>query len=439
MSQYHPKKKTSFKSCLSSVAYVIGGIICISVVIAFFENFGTGSLMVLMVGGCVGTCIYNIIKRNRQNIIISLCLLGSFGLIYLGVLFDFPQFLRKIPGQDFMRGILFYIAGVTLLTFLAHTVGLRRFAEHKAKEAGEKIYSDSDLLILQGADRFQLVGYYLCKARLHNIIRYRMYPGPEEDDDSTVLLDINPDVDPATREQYCKDNPQVARIVEFIEQHKNIEKSKNALPSLLDALSGVHPTPVIQSEGGIFAVTCFQQLQRIWRMIWLIGISLIAYPCVTKLLMGLHNQKPSTNLQWLTLLVGGIAIGLYRTRNRELKQTIRRIFVSPLIKIKAKPFENIPRLLQKTDFNSTAHTNEEITHLLRAYAVYDYSTVDYLHANKKTDFSAAIFSAAAGLRYAFLEANKISYDSDGCGGCSGCSGCGGGCGGCGGGCGGCGD
>ena len=254
MGQYQ-KKKTSFTSCLLSIIYVIGGLLGISLVISFLNNFDEISLSVLVVGGCIGTCIYNIFKKNRSMIILSLCLLGAYGLIYLGVLFDIPRFLRKIPGEDFMRIICFYIIIVALATYAALSVGLRYLAARKAKEAGEKIYSDSDLLILQGVDRFQLMGYYLCKARLHNIIRYRIYPGMEEDDDSNVLLDVNPDVDPDTRAQYCKENPQVARIVEFIEQHKNIEKSANALPSLVDIISGVHPSPIIQSDGGQFAIT----------------------------------------------------------------------------------------------------------------------------------------------------------------------------------------
>lgn len=374
---------------------------------------------------CIALVCWGIAKRDKKLIVLPVIAAAVFGMILVGAVNDVPYFIRRIQGEEFMGIWYKYCAVLWLVIIVCGRSVLSIYAKGLAKKASLKKYSDSDLMLLREFDRYQLVGYYLLKARLHNVIQYIK----AEDGESANQIGLDDKMTDSERNVYCGENPQVGKIVAFITRHETA--TGVSAVGLRDVVQSVVPNPEFQSEGGRFAAKYISKVKHVIDWGTLAGIGATFYPAVTKLLMGQYNGKPVGNLMsgcaivamvlgwaWVSGLYGGL-----------IREVFKRKFVGAIVRVKLAEFDNIEYLLKHTKIENSYVPNEGTEKLLRAYALCEYTLKDRCAASiENENIQIATMSAVVAAQAAAAEAARASSDS----GCSSCSGCGGGCGGCGG-------
>lgn len=431
----------SVKETFRIIGICIAGFVFIALVALVFSSSEVGGeaglalLSFSIISLSIGTFVFGIVKKKKKVIIITIIVVSIYSLMLIGVVNDEPYFIRKIQGEDFISVWAIYALIVLVIAFITEVIYTIAYSKGKCKIAKEKIYADSDLMLLQNFDRYKLIGYYLLKAKLHNIIKYSITESSEESD-SMVIVDINPDIGDEKLKKYCAENPQVNKIVDFIKSQKaTVEDSgetEKHTVRVADVIYNVIPNPEIQSDGGLFATNCIEKIRKVTKTIFWLGIGLIYYLNTTKLMMGMYNEKETSNLIFTYIFGGFIVVGLYFINSSIIKSLIEERFIKKIIDFKSANFKNINRLFKNVNFENDNFSDEEIKMLLRAYSVYTYNTKDYPAIEASSQYSTAIFSAVSTAQLLAAAAARASSSGSGCSSCSGCGSCGGGCGGCGG-------
>ncbi len=347
---------------------------------------------------------------------------------------DFPLFIRRIPGKDFI-GIW---VGCSLLAIAAAIIAeliVCSWVSSKAAKSLGMTYSDSDLMLLQGFDRFRMSGYYLLKAKLHGIIKY--YYIKKEDGTLTkdVLVKANSDKPQEEIDEYCRSNPQVRRIVDYIVRNEAIDGSRTTVQ---DVVYNVRPDPVIQSEGGRFVQSIIERKRTASDIIFWGAVYVCAYAAVTKLIMGLINQKPVENLVCAIIFSVLILIPLAILHTVIKNHVASGSLVKKIIRHKSAGYEQAGILFDHGKITNDELPPKEAATLLRSYVLYSYDPQKYTGVQAALPFAGAVFTSVVAAQAAQEAISKAMSRLDsgmsdtGNGGCSGCSGCGGGCGGCGG-------
>ena len=182
-------------------------------------------------------------------------------LIYVGVINNAPEFIRSIKGEDFIGIWLGYSLVVSIIGALIVTIVVSSFCKAKSKEANAKIYSDGDLMLIQGFDRYKRVGYYLLKAKLHNVIKYTE-TAPNGEVNGTIAVDINRNIPESELNKYCEQNPNVGKIVEYIKARKSSSDELDI--KVDDIVFNIVTNATTQSDGGKFINACQEKLKKIF-------------------------------------------------------------------------------------------------------------------------------------------------------------------------------
>lgn len=350
----------------------------------------------------------------------------------LGAANDFPGFIRQIPGAKFVGGwagwSLLAIGAALLLELVICSV----CASNMANKAKKLVFSDSDLMIIQDFDRFKLAGYYLLKAKLHNVITYSSAVSDDGTPSKDVLVEINPNASEEDVIRYCENNPQVRRIVEFINSSKGLE---GAQVTVADIVYNVRPEPVIQSAGGEYSRKAINRLKAIADGIFWSTAALSGYVAVAKLTMGICNDKPVNNLLMAMVLAVPVMLLIHLLHRRIKNSAVKNGFVETVIRQKSVGYEKIGMVFDLATFPNTGLSPEKAATILRGYALYRYDPNKYPASKATAQFSGAIFCSVVAAQAAAAAARAARNSGHGCSGaygCSSCSSCGGGCGGCGG-------
>lgn len=354
----------------------------------------------------------------------------------IGAMNDFPEVIRQIQGEDFVNvwmGIL--VAALVIGVF----VSIRRpisFGVSLTEEIKTKSWSDSDIMWLSGFDRYRRMGYYLLKAKLHNVLVFRA----EEGEQNYTYVEINRSLGEPQLASYCEKNPLVKQIVEYI---KKAESSDRPVVRVEDIVRNVTIQAKEKSQGRIIweerLVKWKEAVKKADGIFWWFVLAAY-YVGVTKLMLGICREKPVTELFAMMMVFGAISIGVaYGIRESRRKKWTTALFIGSIVIHKRKEIQNIDELFRNTDFDA-AMSEEEQNYLLRAYALYEYNRERYEGMSPTVPhFSTMLFGAVVSVQVAVAAAEAAARAAaDTSGGCSSCSSCSS-CGGCGGGCGGCGD
>lgn len=267
--------------------------------------------------------ITGIVERIKKLYITTLIFGAVYGLMWMGVLFDEPYFIRKIQGENFISIWLAFATFVLIIAFVTELALVISRAGAGVPQAKDKLFSDSDLMLMQEFDRFQLAGYYLLKAKLHNIIKYE-FEKSDEASEAIPSIELNEGFPKPYRDMYCKENPQVGKIVSYIENTK--ENDTDAQIRIADLIYSINPQPEIQSEGGLFADAYIKKLKKSANIIFAISTGVGFYPAITKLLMGMYNEKTLDNLFWCLFFSVVVAVCTYFANKAFVNFLITRNF-----------------------------------------------------------------------------------------------------------------
>ena len=233
--------------------------------------------------------IFGVIRENKLLTVGAYFFTIILGLLCLGVVKDFPYFIRKIPGEEVTRIIVIYVIIVFPAILLFVRVGISIYLRCKVKNAKKEIYSDSDLMLLQGGDRYKMTGYYLLKARLHRIINYKEIKN-EEMQVSSYSVDLNPELSGNVLEEYCEVNPQVKKIVHYITTQKEAGEEN---VRVADIIYQVKPTPEISSEGGKVADGYIKKADSVGDTIFILYILVFLFYAYPHLMHRMWITNPS--------------------------------------------------------------------------------------------------------------------------------------------------
>lgn len=357
-------------------------------------------------------------------------------LLVFGAVNNFPECIRIIPGNAFIKLWWTYSMAVYVLTLFAVLLAWAIIILSRKQKLSNMDYSDNDLMLLQDFSRYKLSGYYLIKAKLYGIIKYSTTK-ETEDTDSMVLVELNTKLPKKKLADYCDQDPQVKKIVEYLNERK---EEKYEYTRVSDVVNGVKPEPEIQSAGGRAATDMLGLLKKVKTIIVWIAIALVYYVGYTKLFMGMHNGKAVEALAFGGFLISYIILAIFSWLAEWIFD--KSIWASVVQMIVRKKHINLPNYEQYVQSFLTGDqeaTDQEMQNILRYYATHKNVPSDHAkntNINITHDILSAVFAAEA---FAAAQAAKSSNSGNsGCSSCSSCSSCGGGGGGCSS-CGGCGD
>lgn len=407
---------------------------------AKYESTNADTLVAFAVIMIVVCAIISIRAHNKEKgtraIYLPLIISSFSSLIYLCAVNNQPEVLRKIKGVNFtgpwfgcFAGFLFY--GMIIAIFI--TVAVSKSNSDKAKKLQ---YSDSDLMLLRNFDQYDLCGYYILKGRLHNILTYKVVT-IDENAAPIPFVSINYQKNADEINEYCQRNPQVGKIVNHITALEIKAKTENPdfdpLIKLEDVICAVKNDPTMHSPGGIFVSALIKNVKNKSKSILLFICTIMYYIGLTKLFMGIYNEKEVDNLI-VALFFSIIICFLFLGCTYALIESLcGRLVIKPLIKHKSSDFKNLESLITYSDITLDNITDEESLKILRAYVLYMTPKNNRIISNVSLQCPGAILASVVAVRIA----QRAESSDSGCSGCSGCSSCGG-CSGCGG-CGGCGD
>ena len=98
------------------------------------------------------------------------------GLVYYGIYicaaFGVPEFIRKIKGVHFVGLWASFAFCLLALALILIPLVCTHCKNKRLPHLLDLRYSDNELMTLQSFSRYRMAGYYLLKAKLHNIITY---------------------------------------------------------------------------------------------------------------------------------------------------------------------------------------------------------------------------------------------------------------------------
>ncbi|MBP3414904.1 MAG: hypothetical protein J6L81_06895, partial [Clostridia bacterium] len=365
--------------------------------------------------------IYGIVKKQKSMIAFSLCVPLLAGAAMFGAVNDFPRFIRRIQGEDFI-GILFAFMGIVFaLYFVIELIVCGISAKKQAKRAVGLEYCDGDLMLLQSFDRYRLIGYYLLKGRVHNVIKHTLTE-PGADMGKMIFLNVNPDMDYEKIWAYREKHPQVSRIIDYIVANKMVDGEQIRIS---DVVYNVKPDIDIESEGGKFAKGAGDRIKNAANVIFWVAVVVLYLLAFTKLWMGIYNGKESSNLMVVVFFVIPALLIMFKYFSSLIcNAIIKNSLVEAVIKNESAKLGNIDGLLRASSYERD-FTPEEAERMLRAYALYKYEPGQYKAESSELHYATAIFST-------IVAAQAAARAAAGGGGYGGCTSCGGGCSSCGG-------
>lgn len=360
--------------------------------------------------------------------------LTLYGVAAGGAFFGFPEIIRSIPGKEFVDrwGVFsFAVSGIAFGIYMIICLVAAADGRDRAKTA---CCCDGDLMIVQGFSRYMQAGYYLIKARLHGIVRFRTTEATE-DTASKNIVELNGNIPKEKLEEYFQRNPQVRRLVRFLEERMY---DPNVPTQISDVINGFAPQSELRSEGGLIVLSVKNTLSRVRNVIFGMAAAAVLYVGVTKLCMGMHFGKPIGDLLESGILVAGFTLGalyglMYLCAHRAESSVKKKL-------VKAYKVE-IPDFEQYTHsvvMGQTVTTDAERQRILRCFATYRHNNAKHIK-NGAANIPVIILHAVSVAEIIESERRLGVRGGGGCSGysCSSCSSCSS-CGGCGG-CGGCGD
>ncbi|MBE5759364.1 MAG: zinc ribbon domain-containing protein [Clostridiales bacterium] len=398
----------------------------IIIIISSWINGEIGIILQAIVMAVYFIALYRQLLENKKRVIITAIF---YYIMWFLAKNNIPEFIRAIPGKDFVGIWLKYLIVLYITAFFVQLIVVKSFAAKYGKNLVDLQYTDSDLMILRGFNRYRMTGYYLTKAKLDRIVRFTQIKEDEETAEKTVVS-INPNLSQEDRENYCSRNPQTQKIIAFL-QHKEAKEEET---TVVDIIHHVIPGPIIQSAGGLHTADLMKKICRRIEIMTLAAIMLAYYLGVTKLIMGMHNGKEIVNLAGSGFIISAVLLAIcFALRKKFILSEISDSFTNIIIDTKRNKMPDLEEKLKAATFTENSMAEAEKRDLLRAYATYeDFSSNKTVTCH---DGSMSILDAVIAVELAevaaLAAAQAARNDGSGCSACSGCSSCGG-CGGCGG-------
>ena len=148
----------SVKNTFRTIGKCIGIGSFIFIALGFFGVEGEAGaeisgLTFIVISLSIGVFIFGIVKKKIKAIIIPAIIVVVYGLMLYGVANDEPYFIRKIQGEDFIGIWAIYALIIITIASIIEVIYTITYSKIKGKIAKEKIYDDSDLMLLQEFDR----------------------------------------------------------------------------------------------------------------------------------------------------------------------------------------------------------------------------------------------------------------------------------------------
>ena len=183
------------------------------------------------------------------------------------------------------------------------------------------------------------------------------------------------------------------RIVEVI---KNNNACGNHV-TVRDIVSGIIPRPAIQSDGGIFVESIIKRNKNVGIIISVMGVVIAYYLSFTKLLMGILNAKPVSNLVAAMITAGIVFVGpivlcCVCVGYGALKGAVVKRIVADRVSVR-----NFGHFLDNYNVGNEEASVEECVGILREYALKNRkpTTVNNGAHVMGPSFSAEVFAAVS--------------------------------------------
>jgi len=374
--------------------------------------------------------IVNSISSKKISLM-NLIFISIFSFVLTLVLFIFakngvPEVIRKIPGKDYYIGLLLYALVSGVISKIIVSIYFRYKVYTFKNIILQENFSDKDLMLLNGFSSYKILGYYLLKMKLDNIIHYRVKEA-EQKAKKIAFVELNEEYGEEQLNKYCENDINIKRIIEFL-KNRSLNKEELTEITIQDIVN--NPELLFDNEydspGGIQYDSLLERIERKVKLIYMLTVSSFGYLSITKLLMGKSFGKPIENLTTLiiiTMLAFGAILTYKQVRRYAMKKLLGRLILAKNTIV----FDNYIEFLEKVHNNDIVVLEEDKKKILRCYATNKYEFDSNNTPLYEGAFSCALFGAVALAEMANMRHNSGS----GTGGCSSCSSCGG-CGGCGG-------
>lgn len=384
-------------------------------------------------------CVFIKNKSLRLRIfILDIAFFSGYHLQFAGAVNDFPKFIRSIQGEYFVIMWLIYSVGIYFVAFCIQAMCNASISNRGLTKLQKETYSDNDIMLISGYSRYKYICYYILKAKTDGLINFTYLKNQEG-----LLIHLNGYAAYITHDSYYKENPQIKQLVEFLRERIDFGKTQTTVE---DVIMNFEPDVDICSSGGKVLAKRIFRADNFKNVIICIAFCLVYYVGITKLMMGMYNDKELFNLVIYGFPISYIMLWIFvKLVQDSFYQKAKENIWEQILDVNKSNMPDFVSILQNVLADKGEVNEYQINQLLRYYAT-NYETTRWSWLNtpeqeNKYAYAFLNYVAAAEKRDADEAADKIRISNSGgyygCSSCSSCSGCGGGGGG--GGCGGCGN
>lgn len=367
-----------------------------------------------------------IMRFSKKKLILYICLGISAVTVILMIcaVNDFPYALRHLSGEDFFNAYV----GILITCHILSCIGcmiINRIITVMPLGCDYSRLTDKEIIGICDNNTYKYKGYYLLKAKLSNILLLERYDHRTGTVYSESRVSLRPDLSSETLNKLSCSDPDLAAVISFL--NKNTEPV--SLSYLLKNVKTVKP--LSETNEATLIRAHLKKCSTTTYIIYFCAVFLASVPGILKLMMGVYNNKPSSNLgtflfvgQAIFVLGAALLLRFFIGRSKaKVKKNI--------LKVLSTESGHIPNVINMVGYYPEGLSQADIRRILRSYCIHPSTPNSDKALTVNDSLCTEIFKTAAILTLA----DRASSSDGGCSSCSSCSSCGG----CGGGCGGCGD
>ena len=328
-----------------------------------------------------------LIKRDWKPVVLVTVPLVTYWSLYLRVLTDETKELRKVKIAEFIDLWMHRAFRVEVITVVTVCLGVLAAALILLQWAKRKQYTDGDLMAIRKFTRVRVVGYWLLKAKMDGMLEHTWIT-PNEDSVAVHSLRVA-DVPQEERQAYCEKNPQIARILEYLDNQTGSEPV--GIVSVLRDVQVDHGQRTVMGkrvENWYTWVKRFALAAAVVcaALVWLSGF-------VKYLICTFLGKSADDIMLHLVLFTPVLLLGLGTLINAIARLLWKLSFRRSLLRMQSSRLEDGNELLRNADRREIPFTEEEASRILRAYTLRPYGLRDYTGWDQQTEYFHAVLGA----------------------------------------------
>lgn len=303
---------------------------------------------------------------KKRTCLIPVCLLAVYFAVYCCAACNVPQSLKSIKASEFISwwsGNALTLELVMLAIVAVYTV---IYGVTQCRKAREELFTDSDLMLMQSFDRYRVVGYYLLKAKMQGVLEFSVQ---ETEDGNRIHTVKAADISPEERAAYCAREPQVAKILDYLDSKKD-----DAPTDIYSLERDVRVQIAFEKEGGFRVERTLAHISTVSAVATLICGALVWLTGFLKYVMCIYLNTTVQDLAF-HVAVGTpgffLVLGFFTMVMAHIIWDLT--FKYPLVKHKAAGFTDVRALFLEADTAEVPLDEEKLARLLRAYALFCHS------------------------------------------------------------------